>query len=127
MSRNGSSSSDRMPRFANPKRESVVFKNHGSAFRIISVALTSCVFISFAEFHYRVAAAPITIGETAVLPGTDSGNANLLLVQSTALAQAGTVQSLSFYVRAAAGNLRLGIYDATGANGGPGALKAQTN
>ena len=27
----------------------------------------------------------------------------------------------------AAGNLRLGVYDATGANGGPGALKAQTN
>jgi hypothetical protein len=34
---------------------------------------------------------------------------------------------LSFYVKAASGNLRLGIYDATGPNGGPGTLKAQTN
>jgi hypothetical protein len=43
------------------------------------------------------------------------------------LLQQATFQSLSFYVTVAGGNLRLGIYDATGPNGGPGTLKAQTN
>src|SRR5262249_31404807 len=38
-----------------------------------------------------------------------------------------TIGSLSFYVTQASGNLILGIYDAGGPNGGPGALKAQTN
>jgi hypothetical protein len=62
-----------------------------------------------------------------VLAGTDSGNGNLLLVQDVTLSQQATIQSLSFNVKTASGNLRLGIYDATGAGGGPGALKAQTN
>jgi hypothetical protein len=68
----------------------------------------------------------ITIGETNVLTTADNGNANLLIVQSTTLSQTATIESLSFYVTVAAGNLRLGIYDATGTNGAPGALKAQT-
>jgi hypothetical protein len=41
--------------------------------------------------------------------------------------QSATLQNLSFYVKTAGGNLRLGIYDTTGPNGGPGLLKAQTN
>jgi hypothetical protein len=49
------------------------------------------------------------------------------LVQDAVLSQPATIQSLSFYVLSAAGNLRLGIYDATGPGGGPGALEAQTN
>jgi chitodextrinase len=69
----------------------------------------------------------ITIGETTVLPNADSGNANLLIGQNATLSQTATIQSLSFYATAAAGNLRLGIYDATGPSGGPGTLKAQTN
>ena len=69
----------------------------------------------------------IRIGETAVLGGNDNGNGNLLVVQDATLSQGATIQSLSFYVNAAAGSLRLGIYDATGPGGGPGALKAQTN
>lgn len=69
----------------------------------------------------------ITIGETTVFSGDDSGNGNLLLSQDVTLSQTATIQSLSFYVNTAAGNLRLGIYDATGPSGGPGALKAQTN
>jgi hypothetical protein len=68
----------------------------------------------------------VTIGETAVESAADGQNANLLLAQSAKLAQAATVQSLSFYVTAASGKLILGIYDATGPNGGPGALKAST-
>ena len=45
------------------------------------------------------------------------------MAQSAKLAQAATVESLSFYVTVASGKLILGIYDATGPNGGPGALK----
>jgi hypothetical protein len=69
----------------------------------------------------------ITIGETNVLSTGDGGNGNLLCSQNTTLSQTATIDSLSFYVTTAAGNLRLGIYDATGPNGGPGALKAQTS
>ena len=72
-------------------------------------------------------ALPITMGETTGFSGDDSGNGNLLAVQDAVLAQAGQLQSLSLYVNQASGDLRLGVYDATGPNGGPGALKAQTN
>jgi len=68
----------------------------------------------------------VHMGETSVLGADDSGNANLLLAQETTLGQAATLRSLSFYVTQAAGQLRLGVYDATGPGGGPGALKAQT-
>ncbi len=70
---------------------------------------------------------PITIGETAIFSGSDNGNGNLLLVQDAVLNQPGMLQSLSFYVTQTSGNLRLGVYDATGPSGGPGTLKAQTN
>jgi glucose/arabinose dehydrogenase len=70
---------------------------------------------------------PITIGETTVFSDNDGGNGNLLLVQDATLTQAATLQSLSFYVTAASGSLRLGLYDASGPGGGPGALKAQTS
>ena len=63
---------------------------------------------------------PITIGETTVFSGDDSGNGNLLLVQDVVLAQPGTLRSLSFYATQASGSLRLGVYDSTGPGGGPG-------
>ena len=66
-----------------------------------------------------------TIGETNVLPDQDGGNANLALAQSATLTQTGTVQSLSFYVTTAAGNLVLGLYG-TNAAGTPGQLLAYT-
>ena len=72
------------------------------------------------------AASTFTIGETTILSSNDSGNANLLLAQQATLGQTATILSMSFYVRTAGGNLRLGIYDATGPGGGPGQLKAQT-
>src|ERR1700719_203014 len=68
----------------------------------------------------------LTIGQTGVLSASDNGNGNLLVVQSATLGQTATVQGLSFYVTGASGNLILGIYDATGPNGGPGTLKAST-
>jgi hypothetical protein len=80
----------------------------------------SCILV----FLGSAQAQPVTIGETAVLSGFDGGNGNLLAAQSATLAETATIESLSFYIAAASGNLILGIYDATGPNGGPGALKA---
>jgi hypothetical protein len=68
----------------------------------------------------------ITLGETNSLSGVDSGNGDLLVSQQASLGEAATMQSMSFNVVTAAGSLVLGIYDATGVGGGPGALKAQT-
>lgn len=68
----------------------------------------------------------ITIGETAILPNDDSGNANELNASRATLGQRATIQSLSFYVPVAAGDLILGIYDATESRGRPGVLKAKT-
>ncbi len=68
----------------------------------------------------------ITIGETAVTQTPDSGNGNLLVAQPVTLNQTATLQSLSFYVTAAAGSLRLGVYDASGSGGTPGSKKAET-
>ena len=65
-------------------------------------------------------------GVTTVLSTTDSQNANVLSVQMIQLKTVQTLQSLSFYVTATGGNLILGVYDATGPKGGPGALKAST-
>ncbi len=66
------------------------------------------------------------MGETAAFTDIDGGNGDSLYAQNAALPQAGTLQSLSFYVAAVSGDLRLGIYDASGAGGGPGQLLAQT-
>jgi hypothetical protein len=66
------------------------------------------------------------MGETSVLGSDDSQNANYLLAQQATLGQAGTLQSLSFYVTQAAGTLILGVYDASGPGNGPGTLIAQT-
>ena len=56
----------------------------------------------------------------------DSGNGNLLVAEPATLSQTATIQSLSFYVTTASGNLRLGIYDPTGPGGRPGAKKVET-
>jgi hypothetical protein len=68
----------------------------------------------------------LNIGVTSVLSSADNGNGNLLLTQQESLGQAATIQSLSFYVTIASGSLILGVYDATGQNGGPGNLLAST-
>ena len=69
-------------------------------------------------------AGTITIGQTSVLTTADGGNANLLLAQSATLSQTATIQSMSFYVTAAAGQLVLGVYNSV--NGGPGQRLAST-
>jgi hypothetical protein len=68
----------------------------------------------------------ITMGQRQVLPIDDFGNGGLLLAQATFLNQRALLQSLSFYVTQTAGKLRLGIYDDTGPNGGPGVKQAET-
>lgn len=67
-----------------------------------------------------------TMGLTTVPSGTDGGNGNMLLAQQATLAAPGSLTSISFYVKTAGGNLRLGVYDNTGTGGKPGALIAQT-
>ena len=85
--------------------------------------LTACLGCALS---FSAAAQTVTIGETAVLSAPDSENGNLLLAQESGLSQSATLHSMSFYATAAAGNLVLGIYDATGPSGGPGHLVAQT-
>jgi hypothetical protein len=64
----------------------------------------------------------MNFGETRILTTPDSGNAGLLLAQKATLTTGGTLQTISFYVTTAAGTMRMGVYDATGPNGGPGKL-----
>ena len=101
--------------------------NFGSLPSTFSASPNSCTPETW-SFYATLAlpAADIVIGENAVLSAGDSENGNLLAAQSATLTTAATVESLSFYVTAASGSLILGIYDATGPNGGPGALKAST-
>jgi len=54
------------------------------------------------------------MGETSVFSDGDCCNANFILRQNATLSQGGTLQTLSFYATAAAGSLRLGVYDAAG-------------
>jgi len=66
----------------------------------------------------------ITIGETSVLSMGYSGMGNRLVAQQVTLSQNATIQSLSYYVSTASGQLRLGIYNNSG--NAPGTLMAQT-
>jgi hypothetical protein len=74
----------------------------------------------------RSVAQTITMGESVVLSSSDGASRNRLVAQRAALAQMATLQSLSFYVSRASGQVYLGVYDATGPGGGPGAKKAET-
>ncbi len=73
------------------------------------------------------AQATMTIGDANLESDTDSGNGGMVLAQEAALTVSATIESLSFYVTQAAGNVVLGIYDATGPRGGPGKLLAVTS
>jgi len=66
----------------------------------------------------------IRMGETNLLSVNYSGMANQLAAQQVTLSQSATIQSLSYYVATAGGQLRLGIY--SNAGNGPGTLQAQT-
>jgi hypothetical protein len=55
----------------------------------------------------------VNLGQTAILTNLDNGNGNLLVAQPITLTQTASLQSLSFYVKTAAGQLRLGLYSGT--------------
>jgi hypothetical protein len=88
------------------------------------VSLANCNPQSIEATPTPTPASVVRMGETNILGGDQTGIANLLLAQQTTLAQNGTLQSLSFYVTRAAGQLVLGVYDDAG--GRPGTLRAQT-
>ena len=86
----------------------------------LAAAAYGLVFLGSAQ------AQSVNNGVTTVLSTADSQNANVLSVQMIQLKTVQTIQSLSLYVTTTGGNLILGVYDATGPKGGPGALKAST-
>jgi hypothetical protein len=85
------------------------------------------MFATFSNVPPRMTPYDITIGVTDIGSGNDSGNAQGVICQYGYLAQAATIESMSFYVTASAGTLVMGLYDSTGHNGGPGALVAATD
>ena len=91
--------------------------------------LAACLLIMSHGFSASpgLAQSTITIGDTNIEAVADGNNGSLLVAEQVALSQTATIQSLSFYVTAAHGTLRLGIYDASGPSGAPKVLKAQTN
>ncbi len=66
----------------------------------------------------------VKFGQTSVLPNPDHNNAGLIMAQWTPLHVIGTLQTLSFFVKTAAGTLRLGLYSDN--HGIPGSLLAST-
>ena len=58
------------------------------------------------------------VGESAVLTTGDNGNAGLICAQKVTLPTAARLQSLSFYLATASGNLRLGLYTDAGTKPG---------
>lgn len=68
----------------------------------------------------------VAMGVTGIGGGDDTNSANNMIAQPATTTQTATLQSLSFYVATAAGQLRLGVYDSTGPGGGPGNKLAET-
>ena len=75
---------------------------------------------------FGLAQSTITIGDIQIESVLDSENANVVVTQQADLSQAAAINSISLYVSVAQGNLRLGIYDASGPAGKPGKLLAQS-
>ena len=73
-----------------------------------------------------VQASVLNMGQVQQLSIPDNSNGDLLVTQQATLPQSAYLESFSFYVTNAAGSLILGLYDATGENGGPGKLVATT-
>ncbi|HEX6243375.1 MAG TPA: DUF4038 domain-containing protein, partial [Polyangiales bacterium] len=66
------------------------------------------------------------LGQTTVLPYTDSNNGGWLIAQAITLPRTAQIRSLSFYVQTPAGRMRLGLYDASGSGQTPGRKLAET-
>jgi hypothetical protein len=109
-------------------RDLLMFGSGGRSLVANQAALTSA--FSNAEFeggHATLSCSPVKVGEPVVQPEDDSGNADFLVAQPILLAQDGVLNSLSVFVSSAAGQLQLGIYDASGPGNNPGVLLATTD
>ncbi|HEY8073641.1 MAG TPA: hypothetical protein VIF62_06020 [Labilithrix sp.] len=69
----------------------------------------------------------VKFGETNVLTVDDTGAQDMVFAQDADLAQTAQLVSISLYVKNPSGNVRLGIYDASGPDGGPGAKLAESD
>ena len=99
-------------------------KRPGAVVRFTALlwGILSLLFGSLSQAQTQAPAPTITMGITSVGPTVDSGNAGLILAQSASLTQTATLKSLSFYIGTVSGSFDLALYDASGANGSPGAL-----
>jgi hypothetical protein len=91
-------------------------------------SLAAIILATVAFFESSHAQTTIALGETGVLGYSDSGNGDLLLADGPYhLSQTAVLNSLSFWVDNASGQLKLGIYD-SGPNNDcrSGKLKVQT-
>jgi len=106
-----------------PHQSNAINLRSGATIAIRLVSVCAALVISC-----QVAAqTTLNLGETHELGYADSGNANLdALSGPYVLNQKSTIQSISFWVSNSAGKLYLGVYDASGPNGSPGNLVAQT-
>ncbi|MBX9637689.1 MAG: hypothetical protein K2Q45_09090 [Nitrosomonas sp.] len=67
----------------------------------------------------------LIVGDSAIEATADTAQGNVIFSTSYTLNQVATLQSLSFYVTTAVGNLYLGVYNDNG-SGNPGTLAATT-
>jgi len=93
--------------------------------RLKDLILCSLILIIAATSIATATPTSIPIGDTTIESRDDSGHGYLLVAQKVNLSQTATIQSLSFYVNALGGDLRLGLYADNA--GYPGALIASTN
>jgi N-acetylneuraminic acid mutarotase len=70
---------------------------------------------------------PLVVGDPVTFAGDDSFHADTLIAEAVQLDEPAKILSLQLYVAAAAGKIRMGIYDASGPEGGPGTLVAQAD
>ncbi len=66
----------------------------------------------------------LNIGQTGVMSGQDGGSSTYLNAQIATLSQTATMQSISIYIKAAAGQMYMGVYNNN--SGKPGSLVATT-
>ena len=66
----------------------------------------------------------LNIGQTGVMSGQDGGSSTYLNAQTATLSQTATLQSISIYIKVAAGQMYMGVYNNNA--GKPGSLVATT-
>jgi len=90
---------------------------------LLTLLLCAC---SASQENLGSTSVALNIGDSTIENTDDDGNGDLLVAQSATLSEAMMLESLSFYVTTAAGQLRLGVYASDGPSGGPGTKLAET-